>query len=113
MPHKNRKITSLDIAIGSTIQKLRSLTDMNQAELAAKAGMSRGMLSMIESGKRRLDKEYVEPIAKALGVDPSVIMSSHNHPSEELELLAGIHRLIDQKNRPVLDAIRALINSSK
>lgn len=46
---------------------------MSRADICAKAKISRGMLSLIESGKRQIGPERARDFAEALGVPVEVV----------------------------------------
>lgn len=53
---------------GTNIRNLRTLMGLNQKQLAIAAGVDQGKLSMIERGKGGYSREFLEQIAKTLGV---------------------------------------------
>ena len=56
------------MTIGECIRTLRASAGLKQHELAARAGVSASMLSLIESGKREPTIPMLRSIAGALGV---------------------------------------------
>lgn len=55
-------------ALGPVIRDLRIERGLTQVELAARAGVSKSMLSLYEGGKRRPQLETLERLVDALGV---------------------------------------------
>jgi transcriptional regulator with XRE-family HTH domain len=56
-------------ALGSTIKRLRKRQDLEQQELAAKAGVSQPYLSKLEAGRMKNPTlDVLRKLAKALGV---------------------------------------------
>jgi transcriptional regulator with XRE-family HTH domain len=54
--------------LGKTIRRLRTTKGANLESLAAEAGISKNMLSLIERGEGNPSWSTVEGIAKALGL---------------------------------------------
>ena len=54
--------------IGQRIKELRDAQRMGQRELARRAGINQGGLSMLETGERQPTYRVVKAIARALGV---------------------------------------------
>lgn len=52
------------------LAKVRKLNGLTQAEAAARAQISTGMLSMLEHGKRRPSVVVAERLADAYGIPP-------------------------------------------
>jgi transcriptional regulator with XRE-family HTH domain len=59
---------SLERYVGNTIRDLRRAHGLTIADIAEKAGLSRGMLSRIETGQAASSLEGLNRIARALGV---------------------------------------------
>lgn len=64
-------------AIGIQIRTLRKRMDLTGAELAARAGLSAGMLSKIETGSVSASLESLEALAIALGVPLTSLFASY------------------------------------
>ncbi len=62
------EVSALLLRGASLMTAIRKWRGMKQTELAARAGLSQGYLSDIESGRRKGAKETLEAITKALGV---------------------------------------------
>jgi transcriptional regulator with XRE-family HTH domain len=63
-------------ALGRTLSQLREGKDISQAELAREAGLSQSLVNRIEQGLRRPSLGTVDKLARALGVAPSVLLTS-------------------------------------
>lgn len=60
-----------DESIGSLIRRLRDDAGLSQAELAARAGLSDGMIGNVERGTRNLGTESLSRVADVLGASPA------------------------------------------
>ena len=56
------------------LKELRQKAGYSQAELAQRAGTAQSHIANIENGKRDIDFELAERLAKALGVKPYELM---------------------------------------
>ena len=71
-------------ALGPVIRDLRIERGLTQVELAARAGVSKSMLSLYEGGKRRPQLETLERLVEALEVRlGELAMRLDSWPSEE------------------------------
>ena len=70
----------LDRFLGNTIRDLRHRDHLTIADVAAQAGISRGMLSKIENGQVSTSLETLEKIAGALGVSLAHLFRHYNIP---------------------------------
>lgn len=61
-------------AVGLRVRHMRELLDLSQEELAKRAGISRGSLANIETGRQRLLLDNVEDLAKAIGTTPKALL---------------------------------------
>ncbi len=59
---------SVSQRVGRTIQRLRERRGLTQEGLAAKAGISRGYVARVETGRHDLPLSTLVRLAKALGV---------------------------------------------
>lgn len=64
------------MTIGECIRTLRASAGLKQHELAARAGVSASMLSLIESGKREPTIPMLRSVAGALGVPANVLFAA-------------------------------------
>ena len=72
---------SLDRFIGNVIRELRLKDNLTIAEVAAQAGISRGMVSKIENGQVSTSLGTLSKIAQALGVSLAHLFRHYNMPS--------------------------------
>lgn len=60
---------------GFGIIQLREAKGMSSYKLAEVAGVSRSLLSLLESGDRRPNKPTIAKLSQALGVNPQVLLN--------------------------------------
>jgi len=72
---------SLDRYLGNVIRELRLKDKLTIAEVAAQAGISRGMISKIENGQVSTSLETLSKIAQALGVSLAHLFRHYNIPA--------------------------------
>jgi len=78
---------SLDRFVGTVIRDLRLKHNLTIAEVAAQAGISRGMVSKIENGQVSTSLETLSKIAQALGVSLSHLFRHYNMPAGGAQLV--------------------------
>ena len=78
---------SLDRYLGNVIRELRLKDNLTIAEVAAQAGISRGMVSKIENGHVSTSLETLSKIAQALGVSLAHLFRHYNMPSGGAQLV--------------------------
>ena len=78
---------SLDRFIGNVIRELRLKDNLTIAEVAAQAGISRGMVSKIENGQVSTSLETLSKIAQALGVSLAHLFRHYNMPTGGAQLV--------------------------
>ena len=78
---------SLDRFVGTVIRELRLKHNLTIAEVAAQAGISRGMVSKIENGQVSTSLETLSKIAQALGVSLSHLFRHYNMPAGGAQLV--------------------------
>ncbi len=67
---------SLVATFGKNLRAARKSLGWTQEHLAFEAGIKRAYLSEIESGKRNVSLDVVEKLAKAIGAEPSALMTA-------------------------------------
>jgi transcriptional regulator with XRE-family HTH domain len=77
----------LDRYVGGTIRTLRTRLRLTLAEVAAQAGISRGMLSKIENGQARTSLDTLSRLAEALGVSLSQLFRDFDPPPGSAQLV--------------------------
>lgn len=78
---------ALDRYIGHTVRDLRLKDKLTIADVAAQAGISRGMVSKIENGQVSTSLETLSKIAQALGVSLAHLFRHYNMPSGGAQLV--------------------------
>jgi transcriptional regulator with XRE-family HTH domain len=73
--------------LGGTIRELRQKDHLTIADLAAQAGLSRGMLSKIENGQAATSLDALSRIAAALGVSLAHLFRHYNVPTGSAQLV--------------------------
>jgi len=73
--------------LGGTIRGLRQKDHLTIADVAAQAGISRGMLSKIENGQAATSLDTLSRIAAALGVSLAYLFRHYNIPSGGAQLV--------------------------
>jgi len=63
------------IKFGNKVRKERTKLELSQEELAAKAGVHRTYIGMIERAEKNITLENIEKVAKALGLKLSDFFS--------------------------------------
>jgi len=59
---------------GENIKRLREEKGLSQDDIAAKCRVTKGSLSVIENGKRNFSFSTLLALAKALEVDPKILL---------------------------------------
>lgn len=62
------------IKFGQKVRERRTSLRLSQEELAARAGVHRTYIGMIERAEKNITLENIEKIAKALGLKPSELI---------------------------------------
>ncbi len=71
------------MALGNKIRELRDEMGMSQAQLAAEGGLSQGYLSQLENDEvQNPSASVIFGLAKALHVDPRVLMQAAGYAGE-------------------------------
>ncbi len=73
--------------LGGAIRELRQKDHLTIADVAAQAGISRGMLSKIENGQAATSLDTLSRIAKALGVSLAHLFRYYDVPSGGAQLV--------------------------
>jgi transcriptional regulator with XRE-family HTH domain len=83
----------LDRFLGNVIRELRLKDNLTIAEVAAQAGISRGMVSKIENGQVSTSLETLSKIAQALGVSLAHLFRHYDMPSGGAQLVKQDHAM--------------------
>jgi transcriptional regulator with XRE-family HTH domain len=78
---------SLERYLGNVIRELRQRDHLTIADVAAQAGISRGMLSKIENGQASTSLDALSRIAQALGVSLAHLFRHYDVPSGGAQLV--------------------------
>jgi transcriptional regulator with XRE-family HTH domain len=62
------------VKFGDNIRSLRLKQNMSQEELAAKAGVHRTYIGMIERGEKNATLDSIRKLAEALGLEPHELL---------------------------------------
>ncbi len=81
-----------DVRIGRRVRALRIERNLSLAELAQRAGISIGALSQIERGLSSLRVKVIWPLAAALEIEPSALISDPGEPVSDLYCVRAGHR---------------------
>ena len=73
--------------LGNTIKELRQHHRLTIAEVAERAGISRGMLSKIENAQTATSLESLSKLAAALGVSVATLFRNYNVPAGGAQLV--------------------------
>jgi transcriptional regulator with XRE-family HTH domain/quercetin dioxygenase-like cupin family protein len=84
---KHEASRALESYLGSTVRDLRIQHGLTIADVAERAGISRGMLSKIENAQTATSLETLEQIANALGVTLSRLFRNYNMPTGGAQLV--------------------------
>ena len=88
------------MTLSEKIRLLRNAKGWSSGQLAKAAGVSRGYLWQLETGgKDRPSVEYLERIAKALGVGVTELMSASVQEALLNDLPAGLRAFIDESGQ--------------
>lgn len=88
-----------DEIVGARIRDLRNGMKLSQDELAAKAKVTRGAISLYELGKRKIDTYVLMKLCNALEVEPNQLM--------------GVKPVDDaEKRKAVIEEIRQALNET-
>ncbi len=84
MDQAERDGNDADIRVGRRVRALRLERNLSLADLASRAGISIGALSQIERGMSSLRVRVIWPLAAALDVEPSALISDPDEPASDL-----------------------------
>ncbi|ROP90894.1 XRE family transcriptional regulator [Stella humosa] len=87
----------LEAAIGRAVRAFRLRHDLTVAALAARAGLSVGMLSKIENGRTSPSLATIQRLADALGVPVSAFLRSYDEQRDAVYVPAGQGLAIERR----------------
>lgn len=73
--------------LGNTVRRIRSQHGLTIADVAEKAGISRGMLSKIETGQTATSLDTLARLAHALGVTMATLFRDYDMPRGSAQLV--------------------------
>lgn len=73
--------------LGNTVRRIRSQHGLTIADVAEKAGISRGMLSKIETGQTATSLDTLARLAHALGVTMTTLFRDYDMPRGSAQLV--------------------------
>lgn len=90
-PHRARpqREKVLEVAIGRELRALRQQQDLTVADLAARAGLSGGMLSKIENGQASPSLATLQALAQALQVPLTAFFRGYEETRPAIHVKAG------------------------
>ncbi len=91
------------------IKEWRKHRKLTQVELAEKIGMARSYLSLIESGKRRYDQNFLENAAEILQCLPSDLIG--RSPNDPEDIWGIVERLTLTERRQAAAMLRAMLDA--
>eukprot|EP01035_Chromulina_nebulosa_P016129 gene16129-21377_t len=95
-----------DVRVGRRVRALRLERHLSLAELAARAGVSIGALSQIERGMSSLRVKVIWPLAAALDIEPSALITDGNDAVNDLYCVrADKRRRIPVKSEGIAKAL--------
>lgn len=94
------------------IKILRTVKGLTLQELAEQVGSSNQQISQLETGRRRLNVDWLERLAVALECHPLEIITDGSlaENDREKELLKLFRKLSDEQQRAFLKASLALVD---
>ena len=87
-----------DTLTGSRIRERRLFLDLRQAALARQVDISASYLNLIEHNRRRIGGKLLVDIARALGVEPSMLTEG-----AEVALIATLREAAADAGKPVAE----------
>jgi len=91
-----------DVRIGRRVRALRLERNLSLSDLAARAGISIGALSQIERGLSSLRVKVIWPLAAALEVGPSALITDADEPVSDLYCVrAGQRRALPVRSEGI------------
>lgn len=87
-----READEADVRVGRRVRALRLEKNLSLADLASRAGISIGALSQIERGMSSLRVRVIWPLAAALDVEPSALITDGNEPVNDLYCVRATSR---------------------
>ena len=93
---KSSILDARKVLFGINLKRFREKRGMNQEELAKAARITKGMVSMIESGDRSPSLENLYNLATALNIPPTDLLCHHELSIAEVELTLAFMEIRDK-----------------
>jgi transcriptional regulator with XRE-family HTH domain len=103
--HRDRSLSECVMRL--RLKELRTARGMTQRQVADQAGMSVSYYTEIEGGKKQINANRMDAIARALRVSPSELILDPRKEADS-ELLALLSSLDETKRDLLLDLARKL-----
>lgn len=108
--------------IGIRVKEIRNSLAMSQQSFADAIEVSKGMVSLIESGKKKPSRETVSKISNLGNVSADYVMGLSNYKnldesqssevkSELHDMISKIEKLDEDKQKLILSMIKGAVNS--
>ncbi|MBK4738643.1 helix-turn-helix domain-containing protein [Noviherbaspirillum pedocola] len=78
---------SLELHLGNTVRRIRQQNHLTIADVADRAGISRGMLSRIENAQTATSVETLAKLSHALGVSIATLFRDYDMPGGSAQLV--------------------------
>lgn len=99
-------------AFGAAVKKLRVDSDLTQAELAGKMGLTQAAVVVIEQGKRRVSMETLDKLAEALNVPAECLSVLAFRPMSDVKEVAELSQSLKRLILAVVDARQSTIRKN-
>jgi len=100
-----------NLRIAKRIQLFREIRGLDQKDLYDQLGYTSGGWSMIESGKRGLNKTKLKKAADILGTYPEILTTTTELSKEELVDLDRFLKIRKNHSDPRLESLLSIIRS--
>ena len=105
-------MTDVQTLLAQNLKKYRELSGLSQAALAEKAKCSTTFIGNIEIKKRFPSSQYIDRIARALGVKPAALFAEEVDP-EAIAQYANTQRRKAQLEKDVIKAVSRVFRESE
>ncbi len=75
---KTKKTTEIRLIFARNLRRERQARGFSQEKLADLAGLHRTYISSVECGERNISIDNIECLAKALGIEPALLLTKGN-----------------------------------
>ena len=99
--------------VGEAIQNIRKSKGLTQLQLSKLTGFNQNTISNHERGNRSVDEIDINIYAKALGVSPKELFTSHNDEIELAQYIGSRIKLYRKLNKMNQDKLATILNTTK